>query len=59
MHFNPSKCCNFRLSTKHQLLDLVDYNYNIHNIALQETNSYTTKYFGVHIDDKLSYVDTM
>ena len=57
MHFNPSKCCYIRLSNKEHLLD---YNYYIHNIALQETN--TIKYLGVHIDDKLtwkSHVDTI
>ena len=57
MHFNPSKCCYIRLSNKQHLLD---YNYNIHNTVLQETN--TIKYLGVHVDDKLtwkSYVDTI
>ena len=57
MHFNPSKCCYIRLSNKQHLLD---YNYNIHNTVLQETNA--IKYLGVHIDDKLtwkSHVDTI
>ena len=57
MHFNPSKCCYIRLSSKQHLLD---YNYNIHNTVLQETN--TIKYLGVHIDNKLiwkSHVDTI
>ena len=57
MHFNPSKCCYIRLSNKQHLLD---YNYNIHNTVLQETN--TIEYLGVHIDDKLtwkSHVDTI
>ena len=57
MHFNPSKCCYIRLSNKQHLLD---YNYNVHNTVLQETN--TIKYLGVHIDDKLtwkSHVDTI
>ena len=56
LHFNPSKCCYIRLSNKQHL----DYNYNIHNTVLQETN--TIKYLGVHIDDKLtwkSHVDTI
>ena len=58
MNFNPSKCCYIRLSSKQHLLDY--YNYNIHNIVLQETN--TIKYLGVHIDNKLtwkSHVDTI
>ena len=57
MHYNPSKCCYIRLSNKQNLLD---YNYNIHNTALQETNP--IKYLGVRIDDKFtwkSHVDTI
>ena len=57
MHFNPSKYCYIRLSNKQHLLD---FNYNIHNTVLQETNN--IKYLGVHIDDKLtwkSHVDTI
>ena len=59
MHFNPSKCCYIRLYSKQHLLD---YNYNIHNTVLQETNTIKYLAIGVHIDDKLtrkSHVDTI
>ena len=57
MHFNPTKCSYIRLSNRSHLLN---YNYNIHNIHLQETD--TIKYLGVHIDSKLtwkSHVETI
>ena len=34
---------------------LIIYNYNIHNIALQETNTIKYLTIGVHIDDKLTW----
>ena len=50
MEFHPQKCQVLRITNKRKHLP---FDYKIHNISLQETNS--AKYLGVTIDSKLNW----